>query len=203
MLRYSLGALLGAVLVASVGCAALVNPTPLWSQIVFTAVVVWLLSATVAAVVGRPRPFAAGFAIFGWGYLLLTSGGWSASIKPHLLTEAALAKLEPLVIDPNQAAGAYAWTTAGNMNNWGGGSTIWVAPNNLWPTSNSLTFTGLPAAPGIDAGSCLHQIGHALWAILFGVCGGGLARFVACRKPPMLTLPEEQAMHHPKDQTLA
>ena len=40
MLRYSLGALLGAVLLAAVGCAALVNPTPLWSQITFTATVV-------------------------------------------------------------------------------------------------------------------------------------------------------------------
>ena len=50
MLRYSLGTLLAAVLLAAVGCAALVNPTPLWSQLVFTATVVLLLGATVWAV---------------------------------------------------------------------------------------------------------------------------------------------------------
>jgi hypothetical protein len=181
MLRYSLGALLGAVLVASVGCAALVNPTPLWSQIVFTATVVWLLGASVAAVVGRPRPFACGFAIFGWGYLLLTSGGWSANTKPHLLTESALTKLEPLVVDPNQAAAALAWTTGTTVNTWGGGNTIWVAPNNLIPATSYVTLTGLPTPASGEASQCLHQIGHALWTILFGAMGGVLGRSAARR----------------------
>jgi hypothetical protein len=203
MLRYSLGALLSAVLAASVGCAALVNPTPLWSQIVFTSAVVWLLGATVAAVVGRPKPFAAGFAIFGWGYLLLTNGGWSANIRPHLLTEAALAKLEPLVVDPNQAGASYALLTANNLNTWGG-STVWVTPNSPWSTANYLTLTGMPAAPGSDAGSCLRQIGHALWALLFGVGGGALARWVARRKPPTMTAATiQQAPHQQKDESLA
>ena len=46
MLRYSLGTLLVAVLFVAVACAALVHPTPLWSQTIFTATVV--LEADVA-----------------------------------------------------------------------------------------------------------------------------------------------------------
>jgi hypothetical protein len=179
MMRYSLAALLIAVVVVSVGCAAITHPTPLWSQIVFTATIVVLLGATVAAIVGRPRPFAAGLAIFGWGYLFLTNGPWAHLVRPHLLTETALAKVEPLVSDPNATAGGL----GGYGGGWGGsGSTLWVGPSGPYG-GLATTYTTLPyALVGSDGNPWLRQIGHTLWAILFGAVGGGVARFAAAHK---------------------
>jgi hypothetical protein len=181
MLRYSLAALLAAVVVVSVGCAAITHPTPLWSQIVFTATVVVLLAASVAAVVGGPRPFAAGFAIFGWGYLLLATGPWSATARPHLLTETALARLEPLVIDPNAAyatGGMGGPSLAWSGGLWSGGSTYLVAPNA--PLTSTINYLTLPYAYApTDGNPWLRQIGHTLWAILLGAAGGAGARFAA------------------------
>jgi hypothetical protein len=183
MLRFSLGSLLAAVLVVAVGCAALVHPTPLWSQIVFTATLVLLLSATVLAVVARPQPFASGLTIFGWGYLLLTSGPWSASVRPHLLTETALAKLSPLVTDPNDPAQQviYASGVYGSPTLWGGGSTIWTTSTNL--NTSYVAYPTLTTHPVMSEGvASLHQIGHALWANVFGVIGGAVGRYAAWRK---------------------
>jgi hypothetical protein len=184
MLRYSLAALLIAIVVVSVGCAAITHPTPLWSQIVFTAAVVLLLTASLAAVIGGPRPFAAGFAIFGWGYLLLTSGPWSLTVRPHLLTETVLARLEPLVVDPNVVypMGGLGGPTGG----WGGSA--WTTGNTLLipssPYYNAISsYTALPYAyVGGEGNPWLRQIGHTLWAILLAAAGGGVARFLAARK---------------------
>jgi hypothetical protein len=202
MLRYSLAAMLIAVVVVSVGCAAITHPTPLWSQIVFTGVVVLLLAATVAAVVGGPRPFAAGLAIFGWGYLLLTSGPWAASVRPHLLTETALARLEPLVVDAS-AANWQVWRNSPVLYGGYGGDFFDVDNNDgRWTTSSSLNintvnYASLPYSL-IAAGNgnpWLRQIGHSLWAILFGVAGGAAARLAAARKgkPPVSRPPENPA----------
>jgi hypothetical protein len=181
MLRYSLGALLCAVLFVAVACAALANPIPLWSQIVFTATAVLFLGATVFAVVGRPRPVAAGFAVFGWGYLLLASGPFGAAVRPHLLTESLLARLAPLVVDPNVTYPQVVIERSVPLNAWTGGSTLWVAPSD-----SSVFHTTLAGYPYIvsssDGSSWLHQIGHTLWAVLFAAVGGALGRLAGKRK---------------------
>jgi hypothetical protein len=197
MLRYSLAGLLIAIVVVSVGCAAITHPTPLWSQIVFTAVVVMLLAATTAAIVGGPRPFAAGFAVFGWGYLLLASGPWSVTVRPHLLTETALARLEPLVVDPGavyMTGAGLGGPMSGFGGGWGGvltgGSTVWLTPTQ--PYNSVAYFPPNPYGYPVSEGNpWLRQIGHTLWAILFAAAGGALARFAAARKK-LLAAPAPQ-----------
>ncbi len=185
MLRYSLGGLLVAVLAVSVGCAALVNPSPLWSQIVFTGTVVILLAATVGATVGGPRPVAAGLAIFGWGYLLLTSGPWAASVRPHLLTEAALVRLEPLVLEPAVFGGG-GFGAGGGYGGGGFGGAPWnIMGNMAWTPSNGWSWGGFPS----EESTWLRQIGHTLWALVFGVAGGALARVAARRRKEEAVLP--------------
>jgi hypothetical protein len=73
MLRFSLLTLLGVVLVAGIGSAALANPTDTWRQVVVTGTVVILLVAILFTVSKRPvSRFALGFAVTGWLYLVLT-----------------------------------------------------------------------------------------------------------------------------------
>jgi hypothetical protein len=185
MLRYSLGALLVAVLVVAVGCAALVNPTPLWSQIVFTSTLVLILGAVVAAAAAWPRPFATGFAIFGGAYLLLACGTWATLVRPHLLTETALAKLEPLVIDPNQSATqTQLWLTGASFDP-NVGSTLWGGPNALYNINGG--YVSVPSWPYqlvVSDGGSFRQIGHSLWAIVLGALGGAVARLAARRRVP-------------------
>ena len=54
MLRFSLLTLLGVVLVAAVGSAALANPTEIWRQVIVTGTVGILLIAILRAVSKRP-----------------------------------------------------------------------------------------------------------------------------------------------------
>ena len=87
MLRFSLLTLLGVVLVAAVGSAALANPTEIWRQVIVTGTVGILLIAILRAVSKRPLSrFALGFAVTGWLYLVLTFSG-VLGVREHLLTE--------------------------------------------------------------------------------------------------------------------
>ncbi len=89
MLRFSLLTLLGVVLVAAVGSAALANPTDTWRQVAFTITVVVLLFFTLLAAVtrSRRRPFALGCGIVGWSYFVLTFTSHFGDVKSFLLTE--------------------------------------------------------------------------------------------------------------------
>ncbi len=70
-MKFSLASLLFLVLIAALGCAALVNANDTWRQSMVTLVLSVLLIATLAATVNRSRAFALGFAVAGWIYLLL------------------------------------------------------------------------------------------------------------------------------------
>ncbi|MEX2119245.1 MAG: hypothetical protein WD847_06520 [Pirellulales bacterium] len=72
-MKFSLLTLLGAVAIAAVGCAALAHPARGSVMAVFTAAIVLLLSAVLAAIYCKAavRAFWLGFAICGWSYLLL------------------------------------------------------------------------------------------------------------------------------------
>lgn len=93
MLRFSLLTLLGVVLIAAIGSAALANPTDTWRQAVVTGAVVILLAAVLFAVSKRPAsPFALGFTVTGCLYLVLTFSG-VLDVREHLLTERASQRL--------------------------------------------------------------------------------------------------------------
>ena len=91
MFRFSLATLLLLVLIAGIGCAALVNANDLWRQTMITATVTALVVATLAAVIcrARSRGFALGFALTGWIYLLLVFVS-ALGLRDDLLTDKAV-----------------------------------------------------------------------------------------------------------------
>jgi hypothetical protein len=175
MFRYSLLTLFGAILVISVGCAALVSASDLWAQAVVTATVLALLIATVGAIYlpGRSwgtntRAFSGGFAIFGWAYLLLVQGPWFEGLKPQLATTVALNKLQRLMHEESDASPGQRFTYTSTLS-----------ANNV--TLLTPSFVPTIAAP-------FHQIGQSLWAILLACVGGAVARAFGNRRLPPETI---------------
>jgi hypothetical protein len=78
-LRFSMARLMGVVVAAAVGLAALVKPSPTWAGAIFLVTSGVLGLAIVGALYrrGAPQAWWVGFCVFGWGYLLLvaSSGG--------------------------------------------------------------------------------------------------------------------------------
>jgi intracellular septation protein A len=94
--RVSISFALLTVLLIGMGLAALTHPTELWDSLLVTGSLTLLLIAIVCAILRRrhKRAFWAAFAIFGWGYVVLSCGPWtSTTIKPRLLTDNLLALL--------------------------------------------------------------------------------------------------------------
>ena len=128
MLRFSLLTLLGVVLVAGIGSAALANPTDAWRQVVVTGTVAVLSVTTLAAVAKRPAsPFARGFAVMGWAYLVLTFSG-VFGVREHLLSERMAGWLFQLVHDEYGTSGARAWSSPLWRLNVGSGSQLAFVP---------------------------------------------------------------------------
>ena len=78
MPRTSIAGLMGAVLVASLGLTALRSGSAVWAGTTFL-VTCGVLALAVVGVVCRAGPGRAwwlGFALFGWGYLVLVFWGW-------------------------------------------------------------------------------------------------------------------------------
>lgn len=74
--QFTLLGLFGLLTAAALGCAALMHPTALWCSAVAIAVVTVLFAAVLGVVYrrGADRAFWVGFAVFGWGYLMLNYG---------------------------------------------------------------------------------------------------------------------------------
>jgi hypothetical protein len=75
-MRFTLGALMGLVVLAAFSMSVLRDPAPFWSSALFTLDVILLGFATLGAVArrGSARMPWAGFAGFGWSYLALSFG---------------------------------------------------------------------------------------------------------------------------------
>jgi hypothetical protein len=180
MFRFSLLSLLVAVPLVALGCAALVYATPVWARIVVTATLAALLAAGVGAfyLPDKSRAFAGGFAICGWGYLLLSQQPWLENMKGDLLTTAALNQLEPMLKDPKQVV-----AESPNARYFLGSRVVAPAGNDVLPNISYARYVELTSrdrgrnisAIGLVAQLKFHEIGHSLWAILLGCIGGGLA----------------------------
>ena len=155
MLQFSLRTLLLVAVVVAIGCAALVQPTEIWRQAVVTMTVLILLISTLAAIFGQGslRATAGGFAVAGWMYFLLAFSP-SLNIREHLLTGNVLETLDKVIHGESKSDVTFFWT--GSQLAPSGNSTI-----RLWPsTSRNNDF---------------HNIGHALWALVFGMVGSFVA----------------------------
>jgi hypothetical protein len=87
-LRFTLAGLMGAVLVAAIGLAALRNPTESWAGEMLLLTCGTLALAVVGAIVrhGTRRTWWLGFGLFGWGYLVLSGSGSDAASSALLTT---------------------------------------------------------------------------------------------------------------------
>jgi hypothetical protein len=70
-LRISISGMMVGVVYLGCGFAALARPTPMWAEAWLSATLALLAFAALVAIFAR-RPFWAGFAIVGWGYVVLT-----------------------------------------------------------------------------------------------------------------------------------
>ncbi|MEX2121209.1 MAG: hypothetical protein WD847_16570 [Pirellulales bacterium] len=155
-MKFSLLTLLGAVAVAAVGCAALSHPVQGSAMAVFTAAILLLFGAVLAAICcgAAARLFWLGFAILGWGYLLLVWVCLENELEPNtdgriLATTWGLDELAEATLEP--------W----NLEE---GGRVYIHRKV------------------IAAWRCLLQIGHTLWALVFAFVGGVLARWLYVRR---------------------
>jgi len=180
MLRFSLLTLLGVVLVAAIGSAALANPTNTWRQVIVTGTVVILLITTSAAVVKRPGlPFARGFAATGWLYFLLVFGS-NFRLQDHLLTDVSVDRLYALISDdvgatsPAGYEGSYGYDSDyGEYSSGGGGSMYSSTMGGGYPGS------GPPKKPNKPN---FAAIGRSLWTLILATIGGLFASWLGRRR---------------------
>jgi hypothetical protein len=101
-LRFSIAGLMGIVLVAAIGLAALRSPSAIWAGAIFSLTCAVLGLAIVGAIYckGAARAWWLGFCVFGWGYLAMV--GFSRAGPPfaQLPTTQLLLALGPVLGHP-------------------------------------------------------------------------------------------------------
>ncbi|MBI1904548.1 MAG: hypothetical protein HYS13_25925 [Planctomycetia bacterium] len=187
MLKYSLLHLLTVLLLAGVAAAALTRASSTWECLVLTATLI-ALSASVVAAVFR-RPFAVGFAVFGWVYLLLLYAPWFSDLRPKLLTTwsvdwlygkvqrplaqrnvppASQRELEWLAYQNRLAARGYLYLKKSA-----------TAPADTSNTASALQALGLasanPPAASEPPYPAFTSIGQAIWLWMIAYLGGWCA----------------------------
>jgi hypothetical protein len=173
--RFTIAGLMGLVVVVAVGVAALRFASELWASILLM-LTLGVLGAAVLAFherAGARRAWWRGFALFGWGYVMLAFGPWaSEAIAPHLPTtmwlDASYAKLHPGDSEAGQARRL--WEDA--LRNY------IVAVNTPSGANSAVAFSPdgklvVSAAPPGPAPEPFLRVGHSLWALL-AACVGGL-----------------------------
>jgi hypothetical protein len=167
MRRFSIATLMAVVLVCGVAVAALRHASDTWAGVMLALTLFMLGIALLGILTLRDarRAFWQGFALFGWGYLALTTGPWAAEqVGPRLPTTHLLGysfgRLYPepgVIID----------------------SPVIVSS----PASSVKTHIEIAADRGIvfiAAGGNLDQfvrVGHCLFALLAALVGGLIARW--------------------------
>jgi hypothetical protein len=194
--RVSLAGLMGFILVCGLGIAALRDASETWAGVMLLATL-GLLAAAVLGVVyrrGGRRARWLGFALFGWGYLVLTFGPWFVSeVRPKLPTSKLLndlhARLNPspepvLAIvhrvntntQPVRIAIGSDLVRADEIKL----SRMLVSPPNR---TNYLTLRAKLLTVSGNAED-FQSVGHCLLALLVGLVGAMIARwFHASREP--------------------
>jgi hypothetical protein len=184
-IRFSIAALMGLVLVAAIGLAALRNGSETWAGVMLILTCGVLALAVVGVFCGAPsdRSWWLGFAIFGWGYLALAFWSLNHSGSPRLPTLVWLATLDKkLGLTPH---GAEFGSGMGGMM---GGGMRSVDTYALQPVFGAVEFGGFAGnASGLGGGMSYAQIGHCLWALLVATVGGIMARLLF----PILVGPAE------------
>jgi hypothetical protein len=89
--RIHISALVGLVALCAATFAALRTSSPYWASAMVSLAVLALLGSVVASLWGRHRAGWSGFAVFGWGYFVLTfTSPFRDVVRPHLITSVAI-----------------------------------------------------------------------------------------------------------------
>jgi hypothetical protein len=192
--RFSIASLLGIVLFAAVGTAALRAATDLWDSIIFGLALLALVVSVVLAVhrTERRRAYWLGFALFGGAYVVASL---IPPIEGRLPTTKGLAYLGSKMPIANPAGVAFAdYDNDGFLDLYvatqGAGNTLYVnrgngtfqdvtglsgiaAPSGTWFSR----FAGGPTFPG-GTPTNFVRIGHSLAAIVIAFLGGHFSRYL-------------------------
>ena len=163
--RMSIAGLLGIVAVIAIGLAGMRSASTLWTTAAATVTLALLLMALLASILldGTERAFWAGFALFGWSYLLLVNWDWVGGQFGHDLT-GGLSDLAEAIFDEGPPA-------TGPQSGPG-------AP--AVPVVFGARYLQTARARQIQLGNFV-QIGRMSLALLFGLVGGAIARGLAGR----------------------
>ncbi len=199
--RLTVAALVGLVALCAATFAALRTSSPYWASAMVSLTVVVLLGSVAASLRGRHRAFWSGFAIFGWGYFLLTfTSPFRDVVRPHLLTSVAIVEsyryLHPEVrvevtdLTPLLGAGA----PIGSTNLATGGPPHMPAPQFVAAAGGGpqpiITVTFPPTAGGGSAAYVpsgpnrfysFECSAHAGFTLIFAGFGGVFTTLVAYR----------------------
>jgi hypothetical protein len=153
-LRFSIAGLMGVILVAAIGLAALHNPTELWAGVIFllTCGVLALAIVGVACRGQGERAWWLGLALFGWGYFTLAFSSPREGL-PRLPTTAVLKAIMGDIAEPPPGIMGGGFRCIGPLAQFGG--------------------MGVPFGGLAD-----WQIGHCLWSLAAALLGGTLGRLL-------------------------
>ena len=173
LLQFSLRSLLVATVLIALGCAALLNATPVCASLVLSATLGVLVVAILGSIyrTGRTRAFWLGMAIVGWAYLWLARQP-DDSLRPLSDPRARFLEQGPLV------------TTLLLQQAYIDVLRLLRPP----PPPSEFVIEGSYAMVRVAPQSYPTQtdfitVGHSLWALLLGFLGGLLARwFYATRQ---------------------
>jgi hypothetical protein len=177
-IQFTVGGLMALILCVGVAIAALRDASEFWGSVLFTLDLgLFGVAALGAAFLrGRGRAFCAGASVFGLGYLFLCFGPYCATeIKPLLATTRLLERLQPQV----SSASATSFAISGNVmlsnqpTRTAAGPSLVLSSIASGPGSSTTgLWTILPHEP-------FQRVGHTLFALLFALLGGPIARRMA------------------------
>jgi len=163
-IRFSIAGLMGAVVVAAIGLAALRDASETWAGVMLLSTCA-VLALGIVGVVCRAegeRAWWLGFSLFGWGYLALAFWTWHHDGWPRLPTVVLLDTLTTKLGATPHGIGP------GGMGGMGGG---------MRSIPSFMVFGGFGGNAGaVGSADSFAQVGHCLWALLFAILGGILAR---------------------------
>jgi hypothetical protein len=195
-LRFSLGWLLGVVAAVAFACAAIRAESDLWASLAFTLCLGVLLVSIVGVLfsAAEPRAFWTGFAVFGWGYLLLVFGPWFDHFGRSIITTKLLKQLHVKLQRTIPAPAASVASSPGGSAGMGMGQAPWGSPGAGQGSPQGMDPMAAGGwQPGGGAGmggtrivgpssEQVWRVGHSLFALLFAVVGGGLASWFYGRR---------------------
>jgi hypothetical protein len=195
--RFTVANVLVLIGVLAAGLAAMRDGSDLAAQTVFTLTLASLFVGLLGAIVCRGSAAWAGFALFGWGYMLSAClSPLKDQIQPRLLTTALLAgfseRLQNLPPKPQDPP----FQQAGKNGNINGkivdGQWVPMTPEEIQIHGTYLAESRYYWSQYNAKGNQIHnsrQIGHLLLSLIFALIGAVLGRFLAIRCRSSATTP--------------